>query len=86
MRNPAHEKFSLMAGTLAFMVSLFLFRVNFPGLTPVQKGVLTAHLLAAMALCGIVGGRRLLLGVVVLPLVVLGMTSLTCWWIVSSTP
>jgi hypothetical protein len=83
MRNPVHEKLSLMAGVLAFMVPMFLFRVNFPGLSPVQKGVLAGHLAVAMGVCWIVGGRRLLLGLLVLPLIVLGLTSLTCWWIVS---
>jgi hypothetical protein len=84
VRNPVHEKFSLMAGCLAFIVPMFLFRVDFPALSPVLKGVLAAHLAAAMGVCGVVGGYRWKLGLVVLPLLLLALTSLTCWWIVSS--
>lgn len=84
LRNPLHEKLSLMAGVLAFIVPMFLFQVNFPGLTSLQKGVLSGHLLAALVVCGMVGGRRPLLGMLVLPSIVLGLTALTCWWIVSS--
>lgn len=84
VRNPLREKLSVMAGTLAFMIPMFLFRVDFPGLTSIQKAVLTGHLMAAMAVCGIVGGYRALLGLLVLPLLFLALTSLTCWWIVSS--
>lgn len=84
MRNPIHEKLAFMAGCLAFMVPMFLFRVYFPALSPLLKGVLAAQLVAAMAACGLVGGYRLKLGLVVLPLFFLALTSLTCWWIVSS--
>lgn len=84
MRKSVLEKFSIMAGVLAFMIAMFLFRMDFPALPPIQKAVLAAHMVAGMA-CGLVGGRRPLLGLVVLPLVVLALTSLTCWWIVSRT-
>lgn len=84
MRNPVHEKLSFMAGCLAFILALFLFRVNFPALSPILKGVLSAHLVAAMGVCGVVGGYRWRLGMIVLPLLFFGLTSLTCWWIVSS--
>ena len=72
-----------MAGCVAFILPMFLFPVNFPALSPVLKGVLAAHLVAAMGVCGIVGGYRLRLGLVVLPLLFLALTSVTCWWIVS---
>jgi len=83
MRNPLHEKLSLMAGVAAFILAMALFRVNFPGLTAVQKGILCGHLVFAMAACGLTGGYKAWLGMLVLPLLVLGLTSLTCWWIVS---
>jgi hypothetical protein len=58
--------------------------VDFPALSPVMKGVLAVHLVAAMGVCGVVGGYRWKLGLVVLPLLFLALTSLTCWWITSS--
>lgn len=83
MRIPVHVKFSFMAGCLAFTIPMFLFQVDFPELSPVLKGVLAAHLAAAMGVCGVVGGYRWRLGMIVLPLLFLALTSLTCWWIVS---
>jgi peptidoglycan/LPS O-acetylase OafA/YrhL len=73
MRNPLHEKFSFMAGCLAFIVPMFLFRVDFLALSPLLKVVLCAHLVAAMGVCGIVGEYRWRLGLVVLPLLFLAL-------------
>jgi hypothetical protein len=84
VRNPVHEKLGLMTGALAFIVPMFLFRVDFPALSPVLKGVLAGHLVAAMAVCGLVGGYRWKLGLVALPLLFLAVTAVTCWLIVSS--
>jgi hypothetical protein len=83
MRNPLHERPGMM-GMVAFMLPMFLFRVDFPNSTPVERGVLAGHLFAAAMACGLVASYRRTLGLVVLPFVFLGLTTLTCWWIMSS--
>jgi hypothetical protein len=46
--------------------------------------VLAGQLVAAMAVCGVVGGYHWKLGLVGLPLLFLAVTSVSCWLIVSS--
>ena len=72
MRNAIHERLSFMAGCLAFIIPLVVLRVDFPALSTVLKAVLAAHLVSAMGVCGVVGGYRWRLGMVVLLLALVG--------------
>ena len=86
-RNEVHGKFSLIAGMLGLLTPMFLFQVPLPlRLTTAQKCAVGLHLIATMVTCTLVGERRLKLGLFVLPLVTFGISSLLCWWILSTKP
>jgi hypothetical protein len=74
------EKFSIMAGCAMFMLPFPLFQVNFPSLPGYGKAIFTLILAATMAACGLIGGRRPWVGMLILPICFFGITSIACWW------
>lgn len=85
--NELHGRFCLIAGGLAMLAPMFLFRVPMPlRLTTPQKVALGVLFIAAMVGCTLVGERRLKLGLFVLPPVIFALSSLLCWWILSTKP
>jgi hypothetical protein len=60
-----------------------MFGIELPSLPVVQQGVLTIVFVASMATRSLIGSRRPLLGLLLLPICFFGIMCLACWWVVA---
>ena len=81
--NSTMGKVGLAMGAVAVVLAIPLFGIKVPKLQPMHEGGLMALFIASMATCSLVGSRRPMLGVVVLPICFFGVSCLACWWLAS---
>ena len=78
--NSRWGRLGLAAGAAACVLAIPLFGIKVPTLPAFEQGVLTAVFVAAMVTCSLVGARRPLLGLLLLPIGFFGLSCLACWW------
>ena len=81
--NSAFGKLALAAGAVACVLPLPLFGIHFPGLPSLEKNLLTGLFIVSMGLSSVIGYRRPLLGLLILPLFFFGVMCLACWYLSS---
>jgi hypothetical protein len=88
-KTPGHSswaKLSLAAGAVACVLPLPLFGLKLPLLGAFEQNVLTGLFIASMLLSSLIGYRRPLLGMLVVPCFFFGLTALVCWHFASLRP
>lgn len=82
--NSNWGRLGLAAGAVACVLPIPLFALKVPELPALEQGVLMGVFIASMATCSLVGSRRPLLGLLVLPVCFFGLACLACWWVAST--
>jgi hypothetical protein len=77
--NSAWAKLSLAAGAVACVLPLPLFGLEYPTLTAREQTVLTCLFASSLVVSSLVGYRRPVLGMLVIPVCFFGLTALACW-------
>ncbi len=73
----------LGAGAVVLAFPVFGLQGKVPALPTFEQGVLMAVFIVAMATCSLVGLKRPILGLLVLPPFFFGLSCLACWWVSS---
>jgi hypothetical protein len=74
-------KLSLAAGAVACVLPLPLFGLKLPNLATFDQNVLTGVFILSMLVCSLVGYRRPLLGMLVMPCAFFALACVVCWHI-----